>query len=80
MPASRNKKPRQTLSIDGRDVPVSNLEKVLFPETGVTKGQIIDQSQGGTLEEAVANIKRRLSSTSKRCRQANETFFSAAKS
>ena len=29
-------------TIDGRELSVSNLDKVLFPETGFTKGQLID--------------------------------------
>ena len=31
-----------TLDVQGRQVPVSNLEKVFYPETGFTKGQVID--------------------------------------
>jgi bifunctional non-homologous end joining protein LigD len=30
------------LTIEGRDVPVSNLDKVLYPENGFTKAQVID--------------------------------------
>src|SRR5437588_6352176 len=30
------------LKIDGRAVPVSRLEKVFYPRTGFTKGQVID--------------------------------------
>ncbi|MGZ5002848.1 MAG: non-homologous end-joining DNA ligase [Chthoniobacterales bacterium] len=30
------------LSVDGRKLPVSNLDKVLWPKTGFTKGQMID--------------------------------------
>ena len=30
------------LQIDGRDVPVTNLDKVLYPENGFTKAQVID--------------------------------------
>jgi bifunctional non-homologous end joining protein LigD len=30
------------VSIDGREVRLSNLEKVMYPETGFTKGQVID--------------------------------------
>ena len=33
---------KQELEIDGRKVPVSNLDKILFPADGVTKGEIID--------------------------------------
>ena len=33
---------KQELEIDGRKIPVSNLEKVLYPTTGFTKGQVID--------------------------------------
>jgi bifunctional non-homologous end joining protein LigD len=29
-------------TVDGRELTVSNLEKVLYPETGFTKGQVID--------------------------------------
>jgi bifunctional non-homologous end joining protein LigD len=31
-----------TLEIEGRKVSVTNLDKVLFPETGTTKGNIIE--------------------------------------
>jgi bifunctional non-homologous end joining protein LigD len=30
------------LRIDGREIPVSNLNKVFYPKTGFTKGQVID--------------------------------------
>ncbi|MDQ6631666.1 MAG: ATP-dependent DNA ligase, partial [Verrucomicrobiota bacterium] len=35
---------RQTseLEVDGKRLQVSNLEKVLYPKTGFTKGQVID--------------------------------------
>lgn len=33
---------KQEIEIDGRKIPVSNLEKILFPATGYTKGQVID--------------------------------------
>ena len=33
---------RQRVEIDGRTLSVSNLDKVLFPEVGVTKAQVID--------------------------------------
>jgi bifunctional non-homologous end joining protein LigD len=33
---------RQRVEIDGRQLQVSNLEKVLFPDTGFTKAQVID--------------------------------------
>jgi bifunctional non-homologous end joining protein LigD len=33
---------RQRVEIDGRQLSVSNLEKVLFPEVGFTKAQVID--------------------------------------
>lgn len=39
--ASR-KKPAEHLEIEGRSVPVSNLAKVLYPETHFTKAQVID--------------------------------------
>jgi bifunctional non-homologous end joining protein LigD len=32
---------RQQIEIDGREVSVSNLDKVYFPETGFTKGEVI---------------------------------------
>ena len=41
MPA-RKQSAKQTLRIGERDVPVSNLDKVLFPEAKFTKGQLID--------------------------------------
>ena len=31
-----------TTSVEGRELVLSNLDKVLFPETGFTKGQMID--------------------------------------
>ena len=40
--AAKSRKAQQHLSIQGRDVSVSNLEKVLYPEIGFTKGQVID--------------------------------------
>src|SRR5438270_3088021 len=40
--AAKSKGKSEHLTIDGRDVPLSNLEKVLYPETGFTKGQVID--------------------------------------
>jgi bifunctional non-homologous end joining protein LigD len=33
---------KQTLRIEGVDVPVSNLDKLLYPAAGVTKGNVID--------------------------------------
>jgi len=33
---------KQHLTVDGRDVPVSNLDKILFPRGRVTKAQVID--------------------------------------
>ncbi|HEY4631067.1 MAG TPA: ATP-dependent DNA ligase, partial [Blastococcus sp.] len=33
---------RQRVEIDGRQLQVSNLEKVLFPEVSFTKAQVID--------------------------------------
>lgn len=33
---------KATLKIDGRDVEVSNLDKVFYPQTGFTKGEMID--------------------------------------
>jgi bifunctional non-homologous end joining protein LigD len=40
--AVKSKQPQQHLTIDGRDVPVTNLDKILYPETGFTKAQVID--------------------------------------
>ena len=36
--------PRQEtrVTVEGRELTISNLDKVLFPETGFTKGQLID--------------------------------------
>jgi len=49
LPASRrfrsklsSAKHESSLNINGKTVPVSNLDKVFYPETGFTKGQIID--------------------------------------
>lgn len=39
---AKPKKAQQHLRIDGRDVPVTNLDKVLYPEAGFTKAQVID--------------------------------------
>lgn len=36
------KRSRQELTIEGRKVPVSNLDKLLFPAAGYTKGHVID--------------------------------------
>jgi bifunctional non-homologous end joining protein LigD len=33
---------KQTLEVDGRKLQLSNLDKVLYPEAGFTKGQVID--------------------------------------
>jgi bifunctional non-homologous end joining protein LigD len=33
---------KQHLTVDGRDVPVSNLDKILFPHGRITKAQVID--------------------------------------
>ncbi len=38
-PSGRNV---ETLNVAGRQVPVSNLDKVFYPSTGFTKGQLID--------------------------------------
>jgi bifunctional non-homologous end joining protein LigD len=35
-------KKQQYLTVDGRKIPVSNLEKVLYPGGRVTKAQVID--------------------------------------
>jgi bifunctional non-homologous end joining protein LigD len=34
-------KEKITLEIEGHQIPVSNLQKVLYPETGFTKGDVI---------------------------------------
>jgi bifunctional non-homologous end joining protein LigD len=31
-----------TLNIEGTSVPVSNLDKVFYPQSGFSKGQVID--------------------------------------
>jgi bifunctional non-homologous end joining protein LigD len=36
------KKQETTVTLDGRDLRLTSLEKVLYPETGFTKGQVID--------------------------------------
>jgi bifunctional non-homologous end joining protein LigD len=41
-PAGRSGSAKSELLIDGRGVPVSNLDKILYPKTGFTKGQVID--------------------------------------
>jgi bifunctional non-homologous end joining protein LigD len=33
---------RVTTDVDGREITLSNLDKVLFPDTGFTKGQLVD--------------------------------------
>ena len=33
---------RTTVEVDGRRLSLSNLDKVLYPETGFTKGEVID--------------------------------------
>ena len=33
---------KSELEIDGVSVPVSNLQKVFYPKTGFTKGEVID--------------------------------------
>jgi bifunctional non-homologous end joining protein LigD len=35
-------KSEQTVEVDGRELKLSNLDKVLYPEAGFTKGQVID--------------------------------------
>jgi bifunctional non-homologous end joining protein LigD len=37
-----NQKKQVTLRVTGRDVSLSNLDKVMYTETGFTKGQVID--------------------------------------
>jgi bifunctional non-homologous end joining protein LigD len=39
---ARRQTDRQTLGIDGIEIPVSNLEKLLYPAGGVTKAHVID--------------------------------------
>src|SRR5688572_15740962 len=34
--------PEQVLRVGGRSIPVTNLDKRLFPEVGFTKGEVID--------------------------------------
>src|SRR5690349_24854848 len=36
------KRPGETLNINGRQVPVSNLDKIFYPSVGFTKAQVID--------------------------------------
>ena len=38
---SRNE-PKAELIVDGKKLAVSNLDKVLYPKAGFTKGQVID--------------------------------------
>ena len=35
-------KTESTIQVDGREIKLSNLEKVLYPKAGFTKGQVID--------------------------------------
>src|SRR5438270_3514244 len=42
MPRRPSPKPSQTLNVEGRDVPVSNLQKVLYPGRRFAKAQVID--------------------------------------
>jgi bifunctional non-homologous end joining protein LigD len=44
-PRSRSTQPAKresTLDINGKTIPVSNLDKIFYPKTGFTKGQVID--------------------------------------
>ena len=34
--------PRVEVEVEGRALSLSNLDKVMYPETGFTKGQVID--------------------------------------
>ena len=34
--------PEQLVSVGGRRLRLTNLDKVLYPETGTTKGEVID--------------------------------------
>ena len=40
--SARSAAPRQVLRVAGREIPVSRLEKVFYPQTGFTKGDVID--------------------------------------
>ena len=33
---------RQLVEVDGRRMRLTNLDKVMYPETGMTKGEVID--------------------------------------
>ena len=35
-------KTESTMQVEGREIKLSNLEKVLYPQAGFTKGQVID--------------------------------------
>ena len=35
------KSQKQTIEVDGRELTVSNLDKVYFPESGFTKGEVL---------------------------------------
>ena len=36
------KQPESVIEVEGRQIKLSNLEKVLYPKAGFTKGQVID--------------------------------------
>jgi len=38
----QEKKPESVIRVEGRQIKLSNLEKVLYPKAGFTKGQVID--------------------------------------
>jgi bifunctional non-homologous end joining protein LigD len=40
--ARQNSKPTQQLEIDGKKISISNLDKVLYPESSFTKARVID--------------------------------------
>ena len=42
MPAGDNGQSRVAVQVDGRTLTLSNLEKVLYPEVGFTKGEVLD--------------------------------------
>jgi bifunctional non-homologous end joining protein LigD len=42
LPNLSTTKRESSLKINGKTVPISNLEKIFYPETGFTKGQVID--------------------------------------
>src|SRR2546427_11623302 len=51
-------KAKQHLTVDGRNVPVSNLDKVLFPDGRITKAQVI-QYYLGVSEYLLPHLRNR---------------------